>query len=140
MRTDASGRSRVSGRGPQGGGARWRRRERWGIIFDMFLRSFLTRVSGGPRAVLLALLLALSAVPALATAPTTTGNPWTTMVNNMAAAFTGPIGRGLSLVSIVVTGLMFAFGEPGGKKALAGVGFGLAMVVGAVAWLDWLTT
>lgn len=104
----------------------------------MSLRSFLSRVSGGPRTVLLPLLLALSAVPALAGTAAT--NPWETMVNNMEAAFTGPIGRGLSLVAIVVTGLMFAFGEPGGKRALAGVGFGLAMVMGAAAWLAWLTT
>ena len=139
MRTGPSGRSRVTGRGPQGGGARWRRRERWGIIFGMSLRSFLSRVSGGPRTVLVPLLLALSAVPALAGAAPGAGNPWETMVNNMEAAFTGPIGRGLALVAIVVTGLMFAFGEPGGKRALAGVGFGLAMVMGAAAWLAWLT-
>jgi type IV secretory pathway VirB2 component (pilin) len=36
------------------------------------------------------------------------------------AAFTGPIGRGLSLIAIVVGGLMFAFGEGGSKRALAG--------------------
>lgn len=98
----------------------------------MSLRRF-TSGCGGARIVLLPALAALAAVPALA------GNPWETMVNNMANAFTGPIGRGLSLVAIVVTGLMFAFGEPGGKRALAGVGFGLAMVMGAAAWLTWLT-
>ena len=98
----------------------------------------LTSGCGGARIVLLPALAALAAVPALAGAAA--GNPWETMVNNMAAAFTGPIGRGLSLVAIVVTGLMFAFGEPGGKRALAGVGFGLAMVMGAAAWLTWLTT
>ena len=100
----------------------------------MPLRSFSGLARGGSRTVLVPLLLALSAVPALA------GNPWETMVDNMSNAFTGPIGRGLSLIAIVVTGLMFAFGEPGGKRALAGVGFGLAMVMGAAAWLTWLTT
>lgn len=85
----------------------------------------------------LAALLAIAALPALAG---TTTNPWQTAVNNMQTAFTGPIGRGLSLVAIVVTGLMFAFGEPGGKKALAGVLFGLSMAIGAVGWLTWLTT
>ncbi len=86
----------------------------------------------------LAALLAIAALPALA--GTTTTNPWQTAVTNMQTAFTGPIGRGLSLVAIVVTGLMFAFGEPGGKKALAGVLFGLSMAIGAVGWLTWLTT
>ncbi len=86
----------------------------------------------------LAALLALAALPAFATAGST--NPWQTAVTNMQTAFTGPIGRGLSLVAIVVTGLMFAFGEPGGKKALAGVLFGLSMAIGAVGWLTWLTT
>ena len=80
-------------------------------------------------------LLALAAVPLLAAT-----NPWENAINNLQTAFTGPIGRGLSLVAIVVTGLMFAFGEPGGKKALAGVLFGLSMAIGAVGWLTWLTS
>ena len=81
-------------------------------------------------------LLAVTAASALAAGT----NPWETAINNIQTAFTGPIGRGLSLVAIVITGLMFAFGEPGGKKALAGVLFGLSMVMGAVGWLTWLTT
>jgi len=80
-------------------------------------------------------LLVLAAIPLLAAA-----NPWENAVTNMQNAFTGPIGRGLSLVAIVVTGLMFAFGEPGGKKALAGVLFGLSRAIGAVGWLTWLTS
>lgn len=82
------------------------------------------------------MLLAVTAASALAAGT----NPWETAINNIQTAFTGPIGRGLSLVAIVVTGLMFAFGEPGGKKALAGVLFGLSMAMGAVGWLTWLTT
>ena len=81
-------------------------------------------------------LLAVTAASAFAGA----ANPWETAITNLSTAFTGPIGRGLSLVAIVVTGLMFAFGEPGGKKALAGVLFGLSMAIGAVGWLTWLTT
>ncbi len=81
-------------------------------------------------------LLAVTAANALAAA----ANPWQNAVDNMQAAFTGPIGRGLSLVAIVITGLMFAFGEPGGKRALAGVLFGLSMAMGAVGWLTWLTS
>ena len=88
------------------------------------------------RALRIPALLAVTAVTAFAAA----ANPWETAINNLSTAFTGPIGRGLSLVAIVVTGLMFAFGEPGGKKALAGVLFGLSMAIGAVGWLTWLTT
>lgn len=87
------------------------------------------------RGLLLPALLVLTAVPLLAVA-----NPWEDAIDNLQTAFTGPIGRGLSLVAIVVTGLMFAFGEPGGKKALAGVLFGLSMAIGAVGWLTWLTS
>ena len=83
----------------------------------------------------LPLLLAVTAASAFAAA-----NPWENAIDNLQTAFTGPIGRGLSLVAIVVTGLMFAFGEPGGKKALAGVLFGLSMAIGAAGWLTWLTS
>lgn len=91
-------------------------------------------ISARARFLLLPALLALTAPDAFAAA-----SPWENMVNNLMTAFTGPIARGLSLVAIVITGLMFAYGEPGGKRALAGVGFGLSMVIGAVGWLDWLT-
>ena len=36
-------------------------------------------------------------------------NPWETGVNKVCTAFFGPIGRGLSVVAVVVGGLMFAF-------------------------------
>ena len=88
------------------------------------------------RALRIPALLAVTAATAFAAA----ANPWENAINNISTAFTGPIGRGLSLVAIVVTGLMFAFGEPGGKKALAGVLFGLSMAIGAAGWLTWLTT
>lgn len=91
--------------------------------------------SSGALALRLPALLMLAAVPLLAAT-----NPWENAIDNLQTAFTGPIGRGLSLVAIVVTGLMFAFGEPGGKKALAGVLFGLSMAIGAVGWLTWLTS
>ena len=53
-------------------------------------------------------------------------------------AFTGPIARGLALISIVCGGLMFAFGEGGSKKAMAGIIFGVGMAVGAVNFMGWL--
>ena len=85
-------------------------------------------------AVRLSLLLLVVVAAALAQGT----SPWHTAVTNMQAAFTGPIGRGLGLVAVVISGLGFAFGSPGAKKTLAGVVFGLAMVLGAVQWVAWL--
>lgn len=82
------------------------------------------------------LLAALFLVPAAAMAQGT--SPWTDAVNVLQAAFTGPIARGLSLIAIVIGGLMFAFGEGGSKKMLAGIVFGLGMTMGAVNFLGWL--
>ena len=65
-------------------------------------------------------------------------SPWLDAVAVLEGAFTGPIARGLSLISIVVGGLMFAFGEGGSKRALAGIIFGLGMAMGAANFLTWL--
>lgn len=73
------------------------------------------------------------------TTTTTTGSsPWVNVVNELQAQFTGPIARGLSLIAIVIGGLMFAFGEGGSKRAMAGIIFGLGMAMGAVNFLGWL--
>ena len=65
-------------------------------------------------------------------------SPWVEAVNELQAQFTGPIARGLSLIAIVVGGLMFAFGEGGSKRTLAGIIFGLGMAMGAANFLAWL--
>ena len=65
-------------------------------------------------------------------------SPWLNAVNVLQQAFTGPLARGLSLIAIVIGGLMFAFGEGGSKKALAGIVFGLGMAMGAANFLTWL--
>ena len=65
-------------------------------------------------------------------------SPWLQAIDVLQAAFTGPIARGLSLIAIVCGGLMFAFGEGGSKKALAGIIFGLGMAMGAASFLAWL--
>jgi len=66
------------------------------------------------------------------------GSPWENAVDVLQAAFTGPIARGLSLVSIVWGGLMFAFAEGDSKRMLAGILFGVGMAIGAVNFLAWL--
>ncbi len=103
---------------------------------------FLTKYPRAAQLVLLALLLVVYSEPLLAAttppmAPITT-NPWETAVTNLQTAFTGTIARGLSLVAIVLGGLMFAFGEGGSKKAIAGIIFGVGMAMGAANFLTWL--
>jgi type IV secretion system protein TrbC len=66
------------------------------------------------------------------------GSPWENAVNVLMQAFTTTIARGLSLVSIVIAGLTFAFGEGGSKKIMAGVLFGVGMAIAAVNFLAWL--
>ena len=66
------------------------------------------------------------------------GSPWENAVSALEASFTGPIARGLSLVSIVWGGLMFAFAEGDSKRMLAGILFGVGMALGAVNFMAWL--
>ena len=65
-------------------------------------------------------------------------SPWVDAVTELQTQFTGPIARGLSLIAIVIGGLMFAFGEGGSKRTLAGIIFGLGMAMGAANFLAWL--
>jgi type IV secretory pathway VirB2 component (pilin) len=83
---------------------------------------------------LVAALIGIMASPLLAQG----NSPWENAVGVLQAAFTGTIARGLSLVSIVVGGLMFAFDEGGSKKMLAGIVFGVGMAIGAVNFMAWL--
>ena len=84
--------------------------------------------------------LAVSFAVALAELPVCAQgvSPWLNAVEVLEDAFTGPLARGLSLIAIVIGGLMFAFGEGGSKKALAGIIFGLGMAMGAANFLTWL--
>ncbi len=88
------------------------------------------------RACCLVALTVLYAAPLAATAPTT--GPWVDAVTTLQTAFTGTIARGLSLIAVIIGGLMFAFGEGGSKRALAGIIFGLGMSLGAANFIDWL--
>ena len=85
------------------------------------------------------LLLAQPPTPTPTPTPTGTGtSPWVNVVTELQTQMTGPIARGLSLIAIVIGGLMFAFGEGGSKRAMAGIIFGLGMAMGAVQFLGWL--
>jgi len=85
-----------------------------------------------PTAALVSLLL-LMPVVALAQ-----GSPFDTGFNAIQSLFTGTIAKVASLVAIVIGGYGFAHGEPGAKKALAGVAAGTGIAVLAVNVLSWL--
>ena len=84
------------------------------------------------------LLWALGAILFLPASSYAQASPWENAVNVLMVSFTGPIARGLSLVSIVVGGVTFAFGEGGSKRLLAGIVFGVGMAIGAVNYMAWL--
>ena len=85
-----------------------------------------------PTATVLALLFV---IPVAAMAQ---GSPFDTGLNAIQALFTGTIAKVASLVAIVIGGYGFAHGEPGAKKALAGVAAGTGIAVLAVNVLSWL--
>ena len=85
-----------------------------------------------PTAVVLAL-FCLMPVAALAQ-----GSPFDTGFTAIQSLFTGTIAKVASLVAIVIGGYGFAHGEPGAKKALAGVAAGTGIAVLAVNVLSWL--
>ena len=85
-----------------------------------------------------ALLGAIAVVLLLPASSYAQTSPWENAVNALMVSFTGPIARGLSLVSIVVGGVTFAFGEGGSKRLLAGIVFGVGMAIGAVNFMAWL--
>jgi type IV secretory pathway VirB2 component (pilin) len=93
-----------------------------------FLRSKWTRLT----AVSFTLLF-LMPVAALAQ-----NSPFDTGFTAIQSLFTGTIAKVASLVAIVIGGYGFAHGEPGAKKALAGVAAGTGIAVLAVNVLSWL--
>jgi len=95
------------------------------------LRSWLARNRALVTLVVVYLILA---APAYAQAQG--GSPWENAVNVLMTAFTTTIARGLSLVSIVVGGLTFAFSEGSSKRLLAGILFGVGMAIGAVKFFN----
>ena len=86
-----------------------------------------------PTAAVLTLLL-LMPVVALAQ----DGSPFDSGFTAIQSLFTGTIAKVASLVAIVIGGYGFAHGEPGAKKALAGVAAGTGIAVLAVNVLSWL--
>ena len=65
-------------------------------------------------------------------------SPFDTGFTAMQNLFTGTVAKVASLIAIVVGGYQFAHGEPGAKKALAGVAAGTGIAVLATNVLTWL--
>src|ERR1700730_324404 len=65
-------------------------------------------------------------------------SPWERAAANLAATFTGPLARSLSLVAIVIGGLMFMFGEAGAKRQISGILVGGGLALFAAQFLTWL--
>ncbi len=90
------------------------------------------RASPASMAVIACLLLPIAAHAQAA------GSPFDTGFTAMQNLFTGTIAKVASLIAIVIGGYGFAHGEPGAKKALAGVAAGTGIAVLAVNVLSWL--
>jgi type IV secretory pathway VirB2 component (pilin) len=88
--------------------------------------------SARPTAILFTLLVVTSGT-ALAQ-----GSPFDAGFTAIQGLFTGTIAKVASLVAIVIGGYGFAHGEPGAKKALAGVAAGTGIAVMAANVLSWL--
>lgn len=65
-------------------------------------------------------------------------SPWERAAINLELTFTGPLARSLALVSIVIGGLMFMFGEAGAKRQISGIVFGGGLALFATQFLAWL--
>ena len=85
--------------------------------------------------ILMATLPFVSPIAALAQAG---GSPFDSGFTALETLFTGTIARVASLIAIVIGGYGFAHGEPGAKRALAGVAAGTGIAVLAVNVLSWL--
>ena len=86
-----------------------------------------------------ALLLTLVAANAnaAAMAGATSGSlPWDGPIASIVNDLSGPIAHGFIIVAIVITGLMWAFGEHGSSmKKVMGIAAGGALALGAVSFV-----
>jgi len=74
--------------------------------------------------------------PAMAVAQS--GSPFDTGFTALQNLFTGTVAKVASLIAIVIGGYQFAHGEPGSKRALAGIVAGTGIAVLAANVLSWL--
>ena len=65
-------------------------------------------------------------------------SPFDSGISNISDLFTGTLARAGSLIAVILGGLGFAFGDPGAKKNLAGVAFGVGIALLAANVISWL--
>ncbi len=65
-------------------------------------------------------------------------SPFDNGISNVSTLFTGTAAKAGSLIAVVLGGLGFAFGDPGAKKNLAGVAFGVGIALMAANVISWL--
>ena len=97
------------------------------------LSSFLRQPTRNHALKLLSAFAFLLCVPVVAHA-----SPFDTGISNVSTLFTGTAAKAGSLIAVVLGGLGFAFGDPGAKKALAGVAFGVGIALMAANVISWL--
>ena len=97
--------------------------------------SFKLRTIAQRRHVRLASIAILLLLPLAAHAQ---GTPFDTGFQALQNLFTGTVAKVASLIAIVIGGYQFAHGEPGAKRALAGVAAGTGIAVLATNVLTWL--
>src|SRR5262249_11007316 len=98
------------------------------------MSGFFRRLGERPPAQFLTLLLVLVSSSIVVHAQ----SPWERAALNLEATFTGPLGRSLALVAVVIGGLMFMFGEGGAKRQISGIVFGGGLALFAGQFLAWL--
>jgi len=68
--------------------------------------------------------------------PAGTAMPWDTPLTNLLNNLQGTVARIAITIAIVVTGLVFAFGEAGsGLRRVASIAFGGALALGAITFM-----
>ena len=103
--------------------------------FEVQPSSAKQHLAHSPRSMKLSLLSILLFLPLAAHAQ---GSPFDNGFTALQTLFTGTVAKVASLIAIVIGGYQFAHGEPGGKKALAGVAAGTGIAVLAANVLTWL--
>jgi len=94
-------------------------------------RKIRTRIPGHAASILALVLVASIAAYAQ-------GTPFDNGFTALQTLFTGTVAKVASLIAIVIGGYQFAHGEPGAKRALAGVAAGTGIAVLAANVLTWL--
>jgi type IV secretory pathway VirB2 component (pilin) len=82
--------------------------------------------------------IAVLAVPEIAHAtPSGPSMPWDAPLQTLLDNLQGTVARILVTVAVVITGLLFAFGESGGAfRRVFGIAFGAAIALGALTVLS----